>query len=72
MEEVSKYNLPIKTSLPFTLPEFMLSSDYFNLRFNGDLYEFQEEALKYWIKNKYRGIIVLPTGSGKTVYSAKM
>lgn len=28
---------------------------------------YQEEALDKWIENKYRGIIALPTGSGKSI-----
>ncbi len=39
----------------------------FRLSFTGNLYPFQEEALKAWRENGYRGIIALPTGSGKTV-----
>jgi len=31
------------------------------------LRSYQEEALKSWVKNNYRGIIALPTGSGKTI-----
>ncbi len=39
----------------------------FNLRFEGKLRDYQEEALKYWLRNSGRGIVALPTGSGKTV-----
>lgn len=67
MERVSKYNLPIKSSLPFSLPEYMFPSSYFNLSLNLPLYDFQNEALMHWINNKYRGIVVLPTGAGKTI-----
>ena len=31
------------------------------------LRDYQDEAVKKWIDNKYRGIIALPTGSGKTI-----
>ncbi len=31
------------------------------------LRSYQEEALRKWIENNYRGVIALPTGSGKTV-----
>ncbi|MEM2472863.1 MAG: DEAD/DEAH box helicase [Sulfolobales archaeon] len=35
--------------------------------FRGSLRDYQEEALSTWISRGYRGIISLPTGSGKTV-----
>jgi len=34
---------------------------------NISLRSYQEEALQAWIKNNYRGIIALPTGSGKSI-----
>jgi len=34
---------------------------------NIELRDYQKEALEKWIENNYRGIIALPTGSGKTV-----
>ncbi len=34
---------------------------------NIELREYQREALEKWRNNNYRGIIALPTGSGKTV-----
>ncbi|MCC6034553.1 MAG: DEAD/DEAH box helicase [Desulfurococcaceae archaeon] len=34
---------------------------------NISLRNYQEEALQAWIKNNYRGIIALPTGSGKSI-----
>jgi len=37
------------------------------LNFNGELRDYQEEAVKAWVSNKNRGVIVLPTGSGKTI-----
>jgi len=37
------------------------------LEFKGVLRDYQEEALNSWRKNGYRGVISLPTGSGKTV-----
>ena len=37
------------------------------LTFRGALRPYQEEALSRWISNGYRGVIALPTGSGKTV-----
>jgi len=34
---------------------------------NVTLRQYQEEALNKWIENDYRGIIALPTGSGKSI-----
>ncbi len=39
----------------------------YDVRFTGLLRDYQEEALRAWKLNNYRGIIALPTGSGKTV-----
>ena len=38
-----------------------------DVEFKGKLRDYQEEALNSWIKNHSRGVIALPTGSGKTV-----
>ncbi|BAN90164.1 DEAD/DEAH box helicase [Aeropyrum camini] len=37
------------------------------IRFTGKLRDYQEEALQAWRKARGRGVIVLPTGAGKTV-----
>ena len=37
------------------------------LTFKGELRPYQEEALKAWEDNGFRGVLALPTGSGKTV-----
>ncbi len=37
------------------------------IEFVGELRDYQKEAVDSWIKNNFRGIIALPTGSGKTV-----
>ena len=37
------------------------------IEFKGTLRPYQEEALKAWRENGYKGIIALPTGAGKTV-----
>ncbi|MEM3990166.1 MAG: DEAD/DEAH box helicase [Desulfurococcaceae archaeon] len=37
------------------------------LEFSGELRPYQREALDKWIENKFKGIIALPTGSGKTI-----
>ena len=39
----------------------------FKISFNGVLRDYQKEGLDAWLKNGCRGIIVLPTGAGKTV-----
>lgn len=39
----------------------------FKISFKGSLRDYQSEALRKWIENRYRGVIALPTGSGKTV-----
>jgi superfamily II DNA or RNA helicase len=35
--------------------------------FSGELRDYQHEAIQSWKKNSFKGIIALPTGSGKTV-----
>lgn len=35
--------------------------------FQGKLRPYQEEAIEAWRSNKYRGLVVLPTGAGKTI-----
>ena len=37
------------------------------LEFTGHLRDYQEEAIDQWLRNGGKGIIALPTGSGKTV-----
>jgi superfamily II DNA or RNA helicase len=37
------------------------------VEFRGELRDYQKEAVDSWIRNNFRGIIALPTGSGKTV-----
>ncbi len=37
------------------------------IEFTGKLRDYQKEAIDKWIENGYRGIIALPTGSGKTI-----
>ena len=38
-----------------------------SIRFRGKLRDYQNEALIAWARNDCRGVIALPTGSGKTV-----
>ena len=37
------------------------------IEFHGELRSYQKEALDSWMSNGYRGVVALPTGSGKTV-----
>jgi hypothetical protein len=37
--------------------------------FRGVIRNYQREALQSWRSNGFKGIIALPTGSGKTVYT---
>jgi superfamily II DNA or RNA helicase len=50
-----------RTGLPPSLP----LTD--KITFTGKLRDYQEEALEKWRENRHRGIIALPTGSGKTI-----
>jgi len=38
-----------------------------DLAFSGELRDYQREALEAWERNGFKGVIALPTGSGKTV-----
>ncbi|HDD26534.1 MAG TPA: DEAD/DEAH box helicase [Acidilobales archaeon] len=38
-----------------------------NVKFKGELRPYQEEALDSWLRNRSKGVIALPTGSGKTI-----
>ncbi|ADX82560.1 DEAD/DEAH box helicase [Saccharolobus islandicus] len=51
--------------------ELNLSFKEFEFEFNGQLREYQREAIENWIKNGNRGVIALPTGAGKTVVGIK-
>ena len=39
----------------------------YELKFKGELRDYQKEALDSWLRNGSKGVIALPTGSGKTV-----
>lgn len=60
----------ILTGLGFSLNDLTGFRDSLPLpvkvNFNGSLREYQSEALNAWLNNSGRGIIALPTGSGKT------
>lgn len=60
----------ILTSLGFSLNDLTGFRDSLPLpikvSFNGSLREYQSEALNAWLSNSGRGIVALPTGSGKT------
>lgn len=43
----------------------------FTMKFRGELREYQEKALESWISKGMKGIIALPTGSGKTIIAIK-
>ena len=45
----------------------LLSPNKYTITFTGKLRDYQEEAINAWIKHNYRGVIALPTGSGKTI-----
>ncbi|ALL01094.1 DNA repair helicase RAD25 [Pyrodictium delaneyi] len=45
----------------------LYSKKTLNIVFNGKLRSYQEEAINAWRENRYRGVIALPTGSGKTI-----
>lgn len=38
-----------------------------SIEFSGELRSYQREALESWMSNGYRGVVALPTGSGKTI-----
>jgi superfamily II DNA or RNA helicase len=42
-------------------------ADRVDIEFVGELRRYQLEALESWVKNRYRGVVVLPTGAGKTI-----
>lgn len=62
-EELSKLGFTI-TDLTGFKDDLRLGID---LRFEGELRDYQEEAIEHWLKNRGRGVVALPTGSGKTV-----
>ncbi len=45
----------------------LLSANRTDFVFTGRLRPYQAEAVDAWKKNRYRGLVVLPTGAGKTV-----
>ncbi len=48
-----------------------LSFQDFDIEFTGNLRYYQEEAIKSWVVNNFRGVIALPTGAGKTIIGVK-
>ncbi|MEM0026437.1 MAG: DEAD/DEAH box helicase [Ignisphaera sp.] len=55
IEVVNKVNIEKELKLPI------------KISFKGDLRDYQIEALDAWRKNGFKGIIALPTGTGKTI-----
>lgn len=55
----------------FTVEDLVFESDAYKLprkpRFLGELRDYQDEALSSWRRAGRKGVIVLPTGAGKTV-----
>ena len=47
-------------------------SEKLEFKKNFSLYKFQKEAVKSWIDNNKKGIILLPTGAGKTIISLEI
>lgn len=58
-----KINFTIDFSHEFTIPDQLKFTKKFQL------YDFQQQAIDLWIENGKRGIILLPTGAGKTIIS---
>ncbi len=59
------------TERGLSVKELELANKQFDIKCNCTLREYQEEAIKKWIENNYRGVVALPTGSGKTVIGIK-
>jgi len=57
---LEKAGYRIKKTLPLTHNDI-------DIEFTGNLRDYQKEAIDTWKKKGYRGIISLPTGSGKTI-----
>ncbi|MFX0065306.1 MAG: DEAD/DEAH box helicase [Candidatus Hermodarchaeota archaeon] len=62
LRRLEKANLKVDAQFP---REFTIS-DPGTLTKNFTLREYQQEGLKNWLANQQQGIIVLPTGTGKT------
>ncbi len=45
----------------------LLRTGFLEVRFEGELRSYQREAVESWAGNSYRGLVVLPTGAGKTI-----
>ena len=67
--EIKKYfrseGIEVKDEVFDSTPPFPSIVDEISLR------DYQFEAFKAWVANKKRGVIVLPTGAGKTVIALK-
>ncbi len=63
IEYLRQAGFKIKIETPLLTP----SKLQHNLELKVKLRDYQAEALDAWRRNRYRGVIALPTGSGKTV-----
>jgi len=45
----------------------LLRTGLLDVEFRGELRTYQREAVESWADNGYRGLVVLPTGAGKTI-----
>ena len=62
-KKLSVKGIIVKEESPI-FQEIALETD---IKFKGELRDYQREALDRWVDNNRRGIIALPTGSGKTI-----
>lgn len=64
LDYFKKSGLPFNDKVPNLLPHASCSC-------NVKLRSYQKDALNLWIKNEKSGVIVLPTGAGKTIIALK-
>ena len=64
--KINNISFTIDFSYDFVLPE------QFSFSKNFTLYKFQNEAVESWLNNSKKGIILLPTGAGKTIISLEI
>lgn len=64
VRDLERLGIPVSDPAGLTRPKTLQVKP--ELR-NVDLRDYQREALGKWVENKHRGVIALPTGSGKTL-----